>query len=304
MSKTSLSIFIAMLFSLTSMASDIVIHPRAQSHKDTRYLDLITLLRKAMDETTQTFGDYTLHAAKQVVSETKSIELLAAGTNILTVIWTSSSEEKESKLTPIRIPLRKGILGYRLILVTENTQEKLHDVESLDQLREFTVGQVKGWGDVAIYKHNQFTVATSPTYESLFQLVATDKIALFPRGINEVFNEYRAHKGRFPRIKIEEKLLLYYPWPYYFFVARENDRLAKRITSGLEKMIKNGSFDAIFNQFHQKAIEQARLSERQLFVLENPLLPARTPLQREELWLKLAVSPDGTPNESQEVTTE
>ncbi|MGI0115273.1 substrate-binding periplasmic protein [Zooshikella sp. RANM57] len=295
MSKTLLSILVTMLFSMTCMANDTVIHPRSQSHKDTRYLDLIALLRKAMDETTKTFGDYTLHAAKKLVSETKSIEELAAGTNLLTVIWTSTSEEKESKLIPIRIPLRKGILGYRLILVTENTQEKLRDVKSLDELKAFTVGQVKGWGDVTIFKHNQFTVATSSTYESLFKLLATDKVALFPRGVNEVFNEYRVHKGRFPRIKIEEKLLLYYPWPYYFFVARDNERLAERITKGLEKMIKDGSFDTIFNQFHKKAIEQARLNERQLFILENPLLPARTPLQREELWLKLAVSPDGTP---------
>jgi len=44
-------------------------------------------------------------------------------------------------------------------------------------------------------------------------MVAESRFDLFPRGINEVFNEYAARHGAIPNLAIEKHLLIYYPWP-------------------------------------------------------------------------------------------
>ena len=54
---------------------------------------------------------------------------------------------------------------------------------------------------------------------------------------------------------------------------------------GLEQALADGSFDRLFFAHYGDALQRARLSERQLIELDNPLLPPDTPLQRAELWL-------------------
>ncbi len=49
-------------------------------------------------------------------------------------------------------------------------------------------------------------------------------------------------------------------------------------------MVQDASFDRIFEQYFQKDIQRANLDERELVVLENPLLPEIPPFNRSELW--------------------
>jgi hypothetical protein len=106
----------------------------------------------------------------------------------------------------------------------------------------------------------------------------------FPRGISEIFTEYRDQKSNMSNLHIEDKLALYIPLPTYFFVTPKRPLLAKRISEGLEAMIKDGSFDHFFMQEYGEAIRAAKLGERKIFVLNNPQLTPQTPLDRKELW--------------------
>ncbi len=54
-------------------------------------------------------------------------------------------------------------------------------------------------------------------------------------------------------------------------------------------MRKDGSFEAIFHQYHDRAIEQANLKNRRIIRLKNMLLPKETPLQDSSLWFDPAL---------------
>ncbi|MEI8631235.1 hypothetical protein P4S72_02255 [Vibrio sp. PP-XX7] len=49
---------------------------------------------------------------------------------------------------------------------------------------------------------------------------------IFSRGLNEIFIEYETFKPQLPDLAIEQHLVLYYPWPKYFFVSKSHPQVA------------------------------------------------------------------------------
>jgi hypothetical protein len=248
----------------------------------TRFEDLFEILNLALLKTRHDFGDYELIPSALPMTESRLLQEVKTG-RLIDLIWSSTSPQKEQALRPIRIPLRKGILGYRIGLIHKSSQLSFNDVESLDDLRQFRIAQGIGWGDVELYKHNGIIVGQAP-YQSLFTLIEPKRFQLFPRGVSEIFHELEVYGTANSTLAIEENIVLYYPWPYYFFTSKTNETLANRIEVGIERMIDDGSFEAIFLKYNRAPIEKAKLNERRLIPLTNPFLPDKTPLDRAELW--------------------
>ena len=150
-------------------------------------------------------------------------------------------------------------------------------------VKKLTIGQGIGWGDVSVYQAAGMKVTTAP-YEDLFRMVTNDRFDLFPRGVSEAFRERDARRDQVPNLAVEQAILLYYPWPYYFFCNRKDTALAARIERGLKRMRADGSFNRIFWKYNRAAIEQARMSERRVIQIPNPLLPKDTPLGDTGMW--------------------
>lgn len=261
----------------------VVIYPRPQSASDTRENDVIELLRASLQKTVDSDGPFQMQPSKMVMKEGRYRKELGKGRH-LDIIWSTVSEALEKELLPIRIPIRKGILGYRIFLINKGDKEKFAAIKTLVELRKLRVGQGQDWNDVKVFQSNGFNVTTGSSYEGLFDMLVKGRFDYFSRGISEAPAEYESRKDRLPDLFVEEKLLLYYPWPKYFFVSKNNATLADRVERGLNIMIEDGSFDALFYRYNQGTIDRANLMDRQIFKISNPLLPATAPLDRKELW--------------------
>ena len=84
-------------------------------------------------------------------------------------------------------------------------------------------------------------------------------------------------------------MLLHFPTTRLFFVQRSDEgrKLAERIETGLNRMIKDGSFDAHFLKYKGPLIERAHLKTRKAFHIENPFLSPETQATRKtrpEIW--------------------
>ncbi|HEU4778193.1 MAG TPA: transporter substrate-binding domain-containing protein [Telluria sp.] len=259
-----------------------VTYPANETAGDTRFNDLMEILQGALEKTTAEFGPYELGASKQKMNEERYLSELKAGQSV-NIAWSSTSVEKEADLLPLRIPLRKGILGYRVALIAKDRQARIDQVQSLADLKKLTIGQGTGWGDVKLYEANGFNVTTAK-YDELFKLTSAGKFDLFPRGISEAFAEQEHQSKSNPNLVVEKNMLIYYPWPYYFFFNKADTALQKRIDTGIRKMMKDGSFDAIFKKYNGKAIEQANFKGRKIYRLKNDMLPKETPYGDTALW--------------------
>lgn len=269
---------------VTPDATMLVVHPADEDAGDPRFNDVKEILQMALEKTVAEFGPFKLRPSNQHTNGLRYLNNLANNSD-LNVVWSSTTIEKERNYLPIRIPLRKGILGYRVALIRKDKQALLDHVQTLEDLKKFTIGQGVGWDDAKLYRANGIEVIEAK-YSNLFRMLDYQRFDLFPRGIGEVFTEFEKNHAANPNLAIEENLLIYYPWPYYFFVSKNNPILQKRIETGLRRMIKDGSFDAIFWKYNAKAIESVNFKKRRLIQIKNHLLPKETPLQDESLWFK------------------
>ncbi|WP_250657921.1 transporter substrate-binding domain-containing protein [Alkalimarinus coralli] len=244
----------------------------------------VKLLELAMEKTISD-GRYQITRSQKDRSQARNLLDLEKGHN-LNVLWTMTSKEREDRLLPIRIPLLKGLLGYRVFLIRKEDKNTFGSIQSLDGLRRFKAGQGAHWPDTRVLRENGIDVVTSVRFELLFTMLQEKRFDYFPRGINEAWAELKHHAQR--GLIVEPSILLKYAAPMYFFVNRSDEWLANRIEKGLLTAIEDGSFDALFYGFpvHQNFFSLANIRSRKTFELVNPGLPEKTPLDIDELWYK------------------
>ncbi len=277
-------LLVLMVHALPSRAEGMkVIYPSGDIPNDTRFHDVIEMLHTALEKTRAKYGPYELIQNPEPMPKARYILELEQKQRSINVIWNSTSTELEQRFLPIRIPLRKGLLGYRICLIARENQNKIDQIKTLDDLKKFTIGQGIGWNDNAIYEAAGIEV-TKAKYGQLFKMLTINRFDLFPRGVGEIFPEYEQNLEENPSLAVEKNLLLIYPFPYYFFFNREDQAVKNRVEAGLRIMKKDGSFDAIFKKYYQASIEKANLKGRRIIRLKNPLLPKETPLDDASLW--------------------
>ncbi|WP_238582293.1 substrate-binding periplasmic protein [Cellvibrio sp. OA-2007] len=213
------------------------------------------------------------------------IEDLRAGR--IDVMWAASDASIEALVLPVRIPLLKGLLGHRIFLIHKNSQYKFDAVNTLDDLKKLKLGQGATWADTKILESNGLTVVKTQKYDNLFYMLDGGRFDAFPRGVQEPWGEVNKIPGL--ELAIEKHLMLVYKMPFYLFVSPDNTALARDIEAGFNLMIADGTFDHEFlnDPSIKKVIEMADLKNRKVFYLDNPALPAATPVDRPELWLDI-----------------
>jgi ABC-type amino acid transport substrate-binding protein len=202
----------------------------------------------------------------------------------INVYVAATRNEWEEKTIPIRIPVLKGLLGYRLLLVHKKNLKKFKKIKNIGELKELRAGLGTQWTTTMVLKNAGFTVEMGNDYEGLFKMLNSNRFDYFPRGVNEIFLEFEARKSFFPNIQIEPTMALYFPTPSYFFVSPKYPELADRMKRGMEIIVQNGIMDTIFEESYNDAISQADLNNRNIYKFENPFLSPETPFDRPELW--------------------
>jgi hypothetical protein len=245
--------------------------------RDQYYIDLLELAVEKSDAAIELIP-------VPMPNQVESRDVINLNKKVLDIHWMHTSNELESKLIPIRIPLDRGLLGWRLILLNASNRDLLKDVDQASELKDFIFLQGYDWPDTAILMANGFRLQTSSTnFKNIFRMLKRNRTDIFPRSVLEIWGELAEQNST--HIVVEPHLLLYYPTACYFFVARKNKRLASAIEQGLKRAVDDGSFVALFEQHYGDLIEKIEIENRRIIRIDNPLLPPATPLDRKELWL-------------------
>lgn len=281
-----LAISIAWIANSNATVVDSIRYPAGESASDSRYLYDWEVLRTALERTTARYGEFEMQPSAERMTAARVTHEMALQNGKINLFVRATSRELEQKLRPIRIPVDRGLLGYRIFLIRKVETARFAEIQDIKQLRPLRVGQGRGWADVGILASNGINVVEGANYEGLFDMLRMQRFDYFSRSTDEALREYDERREKIPELGIEPGLLLYYPLPRYFFVRRdqEGERLAQRIEAGLEMMVKNGSLQALFWKYKGDLIERANLARRRLIKIDNPLLPVETPLHRPELW--------------------
>lgn len=257
-------------------SSHLVVYPPPESELDERSAYRIELLRLALGKR------YRLQPGELVMQQGRALRYIEEQQGI-DVFWSMTSKQREQQLLPIRIPIDRGLLGWRLLLIRKSDEARFAQIESVAQLAALHGAQGHDWPDLDILRGAGLDIYPSPHYESLFNMLERGRIDYVPRSVSEIGVELARHNNN-GQFAIAPRLALHYPAAEYFFVHRQRAELARQIEAGLRRALADGSFDALFRQYHAESIKQADLASRHILQLPNLLLPAATPLSNRQYW--------------------
>ncbi|MCE4555194.1 transporter substrate-binding domain-containing protein [Pelomonas cellulosilytica] len=224
------------------------------------------------------------------MTQGRTLVELATGSSPVDLMWTMTDRQRESGgLLPVRIPIDRGLLGWRLLLVRRAELDAWAQVAGLEELRGRLAGQGHDWPDTTILRANGLQVGTSSDYDALFRMLAAGRIDYFPRSILEIDAEVA--RNLHPELAIAPDLMLHYPAAAYLFVGPHRPQLAADLLGGLEAAVTDGSFQRLHREFYGAVLNAHPVSPGRVIKLRNPLLPPETPLKRRELWLQPGEAP-------------
>lgn len=274
------SLLAATLGAQTSATAEEAVKVASRGDKNAEYA--IKMLKLALSKSG---ANYEVDVRNDTLTSQRLHQELLDGT--LDIHWTATNRKLEESVLPVRVPLYKGLLGYRVLLINKDNIGMFSGVESLQDLKRHTFGQGRGWTDATILESNGLSVVQTAKYESLFHMVDGGRFDAFPRGVHEPWGEIEQRPDL--DLTVDTNILLVYRMPYYLFVSPHRPELARDIELGFRKAIDDGSFDQVFfaDSTVQMALTKANIKGRKIFNLQNPDLPKETPLDDRALWLNI-----------------
>ncbi|MDG1581954.1 transporter substrate-binding domain-containing protein [Pseudomonas sp. GOM6] len=275
------------LFYITPSAAESLTYPLHSDGVDPEAY-VVELLQMALDKSGT---EYLLQPSPRSMPQSRAEQSLEQNDGRVQVMWAMTSKAREEILLPIRIPIYRGLIGWRIPLVRAEDRNWLSRTRGLADLKPLRIGQRADWPDTRILRSNGLQVLTSQSYDSLFRMLDAGRFDLFPREVVVVWDEQARAESAGLKLAVDEHIVLHYPTAFYFFTSRARADLAETIERGLESMLTDGSFERLFQQYHGATLERARLAKRRVIKLDNPDLPAQTPFNRTELWYQPAGAP-------------
>lgn len=225
----------------------------------------------------------SLEPTPDLIPQNRALQELGGHSGRLDVVWTMTSVEREQQARPVRVPIFKGLYGWRLLLASAGVAERMRGVQNLNELRQFSMVQGLEWPDTSILQANGLNVVVSPSYDAMFKQLRLGRADVFPRSVEEVWWELERYGQG---LTVVPNLCLHYPAAVYYFVAPDDTELAAAIELGLQRLRASGAFERLFLKHHGDDLARAHLSARKVIELHNPLLPPQTPLDKPELWYR------------------
>ena len=260
-------LLLTLLFSIESHAKETIIINEDQLY-DFKHQYTQELLIAALDKTINTYGEYEIKALINVNST--ETQRLMSKKNFGDVIQGATRPEWEQNLITVPIPIFKGMLGLRVLIINKDMQANFLKIQTIEQLKSYLLGTVDRWSITKVFEYNQFNHVKIKRHSSIFDMLAKKRFDYLARGLHEVAFEYDKYREKTPSLHIEESILLNTQLPGYFFANPHNPLLAERIETGLKMLIKDGSFETIFNKHYSKILVDLNLPNRKIFHLKNP----------------------------------
>lgn len=231
-------------------------------------------------------AEYVARQAEVLMERGRALTELAGGSNAINLLWTSMDAEAERGLNVVRIPINRGLIGYRIFVIRKDRQADFDRVGSLSDLKALTGGQGLDWIDTKIMRAAGLKIETVP-YETVFDMIQGGRLDYFPRGVVEAFAELDEPRHRERNLVVERRLLLKYRSDFIFYVSTKNASLAQTIRRGLVKAYLDGSYMRLFNShpYIQDGLVRADLASRKIFVLDNPYLSEEDRLIPDKYWM-------------------
>ncbi len=220
-----------------------LIAPPAVKHGDYE----AKLLQLALDHLD---GKHELTFVTSSMSQERQLRALASGSSKYNVHYSGYSKQRESLLKLVPVPLTRGLLGHRLLIMQREQSDRIRAVKSLTEMTEkISLATGANWPDKTILRGAGFTVLAGSKF---WGLLGRGRIDAIPLGVDEIasyagtFAEKSSRKADFI---VHSTHLLSYQYDSFFYVAPDDIPRANLIEEGLRRAYKSGAYMKLFRTF-------------------------------------------------------
>lgn len=256
----------------------IVNYPQSDIENDARDEFPLALLELALKKTGVR---YQLNPSIKPMLQSRSLKRLEENLDV-NVVWSMTDVQREQQLRPIRIPITRGLIGWRVFVSHKSSAFLDSRINDMTDLLQFSPVQGISWPDTKILQANGFNVITARDYIEGTDIINNKLADFFPRSVVEVFKELNNEYSQ--NMLLRQGLAFYYPSAMYFFTNKQNLTLSNLIETGLNRAIEDGSYNALFNEHFGETLAKLDLKDGLYFRLANPLLPPLTPISYARYW--------------------
>lgn len=242
----------------------------------------LALLELALRKTASSYPAYSIQENNENFVSTRARREIQRGgiINIFTAPVFLNPETNIEGIISVPIPILKGLLGYRKIIIREEDADLFASIKSDAGLKALRAGQGRDWQDNVIYQANAYKLVNNGEFDQLAPMLSQHRFDYIPLGIAEIEEIYSAIGGKEKNMIIDPAILIYYPLPVLFHISGNHPKLAERLKKGLTIAAKDGSLDALFQQSFSPYVNKLNARDHQLFVLRNPYLSAEFDLRK------------------------
>lgn len=219
----------------------------------------LSLQQTSLNATLQTLDITNYYREKKLLSEGVTSLMVRLGT-----------PQRDQQFRRVNIGLTDGMIGHRILLVSEQNKYKFKDVNNLDSLRRLSMTGVfgPGWFDADIWRANNLSyVELGGGIETILRMLASGSrgIVYFSRGIMEI-DEAVMVDG----IAIEPQLLLVYDADFYIYTRKEADCLATTLLKALRHIANQGTLKRLQDKYFGYLYQQFKVEQRKTINLKLP----------------------------------
>ncbi|TYK64237.1 substrate-binding periplasmic protein [Colwellia echini] len=254
-------------------------HQQLSKNKAKHNLEVI---RRALKITEPQYGPFVLERVNIRMTSDREVKIVQKG-KILNATITPANELADKALLPIQVPIRLGLLSYRVLLINKNDLSTFAQISNLNDLKQQSVGLLQGWKTAQIYKQNDIDLIETHNYEGLFLMLNKHRFNYIPRGVYEIFDEVEGQKLILPNVVIEPTIVLFIPTVTYLYVSPKYPRLANRLNAGLRQLLASGELKSLLYQYYGEDIKRANIKGRNIITIPNSYYSKEGNVNKEHL---------------------
>jgi hypothetical protein len=233
--------------------------------------------RKVLDAvlsiTIEEYGNYQIKETTTEYPGRQESAVFSDKNHHLFVTVAGNQKFKPNDMIVIATPIANNLLGYRIPIVKTTNKLELLQAHQSGTIKHLKHGIPETWSDATIFRHNNYKVAEEGNFDDVFKRLNAGRFDYTTFGVNEVISVFKNKAAFFNTLTIEPSIMFFYPFPLVFYVHPDMPYLANRIDKGLNKLIDTGQLDKIFNHYYVHVVEDLQLHDREIIILENPLIP-------------------------------
>jgi hypothetical protein len=262
------TLFLILGVNFDSKASQVVKVWKSIGIEDKRTKHKHEVITRALEITKSQFGPYRIEVVNVDMPPSRGLMEIKSG-KVINLFIVPHSEVWDKGAIPIKIPIRLGLLSYRLLLVNKNNLHLFKYVDGVKELKHLTAGLQSDWIITQVFKKQGFKVIEGHNFEGLFQMLNRGRFDYLSRGIYEIYDELEMRQPELKNVVIEPNIALYLPMITYVYISPSAPKLAKRMQAGLSELLKNGELAKILEKYYGEDIARAKLSTRKIIEIDN-----------------------------------